>query len=164
MKTAYIAYPPLFQILSNPPSLSLVSSSELRHIWYGILLNDTMDLLMSSLRNFISEGSWSGFYPSTFLQPVNGSKNSLLYWVFKLNLFKYFFVCLSRKTLERFFIFLHHWFCSYKPQILTDQTGLTIQFVVLRKHLCSCVQKIKNKHDGGADVAFFLFRRVILIA
>ena len=30
----------------------------------------------------------SGFYPSTFLHPVNGSKNSILYWVFKLNLLK----------------------------------------------------------------------------
>ena len=25
-----------------------------------------------------------------------------------------------------------------------------------RKNLCSCVQKIKNKHDGGVDVAFFV--------
>ena len=24
------------------------------------------------------------------------------------------------------------------------------------KNLCRCVQKIKNKHDGGADVAFFV--------
>ena len=48
----------------------------------------------------------SGFYPSTFLQPVNGSKISILNWVLKLNLPVYarFFVCLSRKTLDRFFI------------------------------------------------------------
>ena len=30
----------------------------------------------------------SGFYPSTFPHPVNSSKNSILYWVFKLNLLK----------------------------------------------------------------------------
>ena len=70
-----------FLVPSNPQAhcsfCCLVSSSELRHIWCGILLNDTMDLLMSSLRNFVSEGSWSGFYPSTFLHPVNGNKNSL---------------------------------------------------------------------------------------
>ena len=100
----------------------------------------------------------SGFYPSTFLHAVNGSKNSILYWVFKLNLLKslqVFSLCLSRKTLDRFFILLHHCFCSYKPQICTNQTGLTIRFITPQKSLCSCVQKIKNKHDGGADVCFF---------
>ena len=50
------------------------------------------------------------FYPSTFLQPVNSTKNSILNWVLTLNLFKYFFVCLSRKTLDRYSILLHHWF------------------------------------------------------
>ena len=66
-----------------------------------------------------------------------------------------FFISLSRKTLGRFFILLHHCFYSfYRPQILTKQTGLTNQFVIPGKNLCGCVQKIKNKHDGGAD--FFL--------
>ena len=67
-----------------------------------------------------------------------------------------FFVCLSGKTLDRFFILLHHCFYSCKPQIYTNQTGLTIRFAIPRKILCSCVQKIKNKHDGGPDVAFFV--------
>ena len=108
----------------------------------------------------------SGFYPSTFLQLVKGSKNSILNWVLKLIFFKYlqlFFLCLSRKTLDRFFILLHHCFYSCKPQIRTQQTSLTIQFAIPQKNLCSCVQKIKNKH-GGADVAFFfLFLLVLLI-
>ena len=56
------------------------------------------------------------------------------------------------KTLVKFFILLHNWFCSCKPQICTVQTGLTIQFVIPQKNLCSCIQKIKNKHDDGADV------------
>ena len=30
----------------------------------------------------------SGFFPSTFLQPINGRKNSILNWVIKLNLIK----------------------------------------------------------------------------
>ena len=101
----------------------------------------------------------SGFYPSTFLQVVKGSKISILNWVWKLIFFKYlqlFFLCLSRKTLDRFFILLHHCFYSCKPQIRTQQTSLTIQFAIPQKNLCSCVQKIKNKHDGGADVAFFV--------
>ena len=75
---------------------------------------------------------------------------------FLSSLFKYFFVCLSRKTLDRFFILLHHCFYSCKPQICTKQTGLTIRFATPQKNLCSCIQKIKNKHDGGADVAFFV--------
>ena len=108
----------------------------------------------------------SGFYPSTFLQLVKGSKNSILNWVLKLIFFKYlqlFFSCLSRKTLDRFFILLHHCFYSCKPQIRTEQASLTIQFAIPQKNLCSCVQKIKNKH-GGADVAFFcLFLLVLLI-
>ena len=65
-------------------------------------------------------------------------------------------MCLSGKTLDRFFIILHHCFYFCKPQIRTKQTGLTIQFAIPQKNLCSCVQKIKNKHDGGADVAFFV--------
>ena len=72
------------------------------------------------------------------------------------SLFKYFFVCLSRETLDRFFILLHHCFYSCKPQICTKQTGLTIRFAIPQKNLCSCVQKIKNKHDGGEDVALFV--------
>ena len=68
----------------------------------------------------------------------------------------YFSVCLSRKTQDRFFILLHQRFYSYKPQIRTKQTDLTIRFAIPQKNLCRCVQKIKNKHDGGADVAFFV--------
>ena len=62
---------------------------------------------------------------------------------------------MSGKTLDRFFILLHHCFYSCKPQIRTKQTGLTIRFVIPQKNLYDCVQKIKNKNDGGADVAFF---------
>ena len=71
-----------------------------------------------------------GFYPSTFLQPVNGCKNSILNWVLKLNLFKplqIFFCMFVSKTLDRLFILLHHCFYSGKPQICTKQTGLNIQ-------------------------------------
>ena len=72
-----------------------------------------------------------------------------------------FFARLSRENLDRFFVLLHH--CSYscKPQICTKQTGLTIWFAIPQKTLCSYVQKIKNKHDGGADVAFFVSACII---
>ena len=62
-----------------------------------------------------------GFYPSTFLQPLNGSKNSILNWVLKPNLFKYFFLCLSKKTLDRFFIILHHCFYSISLKYLQNK-------------------------------------------
>ena len=37
--------------------------------------------------NFEEKKTLTGFYPSTFLQPIYGSKNSILNWVLKLNLF-----------------------------------------------------------------------------
>ena len=66
------------------------------------------------------------------------------------------FVFLSRKTLDRFFILLHHCFYSYKPQICSKQTGSTIWFIIPWKNLSGSAQKIKNKHDGDADVAFIV--------
>ena len=47
------------------------------------------------------------YFPSTFLQPVNSGKNSILNWVMKLNLF----MC--------FFLFLKNLFLSYLPILLT---------------------------------------------
>ena len=120
-------------------------------------------LFSNRLTSFSFYSYWglqlTGFYPSTFLQPVNGCKTQS--WIELWNsisssLFKYFFVCLSRKTLDRFFILLNHCFYSCKPQICTKQTGVTIRFAIPQKNLCSCVQKMKNKQDGGADVAFFV--------
>ena len=113
----------------------------------------------NSLRYFVSYYRLqSGFYPSTFLKLVNGSKNSILSFETQFLHFSVstFYVCLSGKTLDRFFILLHQYFYSCKPQIRTKQTGLTIWFVIPWKNLCRCVQKNKNKHDDGADVAFFV--------
>ena len=65
----------------------------------------------------------SGFYPSTFLQPINGSKNSILSWVLKLNFFEclqvFFCMVVYKKALARFFILLCHCFYSCKPQLHT---------------------------------------------
>ena len=41
-------------------------------------------------------------FPSTFLKPVNGGKNSILNWVLKLNLFLCLFLFCFWNTLERF--------------------------------------------------------------
>ena len=82
-------------------------------------LNRCYPFLFSNrhLTSFLFYSYWglqlTGFYPSTFLQPVNGCKTQS--WIELWNsisssLFKYFFVCLSRKTLDRFFVLLHHFF------------------------------------------------------
>ena len=44
---------------------------------------------------------WSGILPSTFLQSVNGSKNSILNWVMKLNLFMFFLLFFFLKSLDK---------------------------------------------------------------
>ena len=31
-----------------------------------------------------------------------------------------------------------------------------LKYSTSQKNFCSCTQKIKNKHDGGADVAFLV--------
>ena len=72
------------------------------------------------------------------------------------SIFFFFFVCLSRKIIDRFVILLDH-FYFYKPQTCTIQTGLTIWLVIPWKNLCNCIQKIKNKNDSRTDVAFFVF-------
>ena len=71
--------PSLFQILSNPPLHSFLSpptpnttavsvillfwlNGWSRHIWCAILLNDIMDLHISSLSTLVTEGPWCVFY------------------------------------------------------------------------------------------------------
>ena len=49
----------------------------------------------------VSVSVWSGILPSTFLQLVNGSKNSILNWVMKLNLFIFFLLFFFLKSLDR---------------------------------------------------------------
>ena len=48
----------------------------------------------------------SGIFPSTFLQPLNGSK-SILNWVMKLNLFLCFFIFLFLKHPWKIFLSIH---------------------------------------------------------
>ena len=79
MKTFYIAYPLLFQILSNPlspASLSPLTSIPTAfsvvlflwlngwscHIWCAILFNNNMDLHMSSLDTLVPQRPWWVFY------------------------------------------------------------------------------------------------------
>ena len=106
---------------------------------------------------------FAGFYPSPFLQSANGSKNSILNWVLKLNLFKsltYFLCfCLEKPCIDfLFFYTIVFTLISFK---YLQKTGLNNRFVISRENLFSCVQKIKNKHDGGTHVVVsFLLPRV----
>ena len=71
-----------------------------KYICDGIEMVAEYGQFMLGIKNHFG-APYSGFYPSTFLQPVNSNR------IFKLNLFKslqVFFVCLSRKTLDRFLI------------------------------------------------------------
>ena len=101
----------------------------------------------------------AGFYPSTFLQPVNGTENSILNWVLKLSLFKSlqgffcFFLMFVKENPRQIFHSFTPLFLLYKPDLLTKQIGLTNWFVIPQRNLCSCIQKIKNK-NSVADVFF----------
>ena len=55
------------------------------------------------LRQFMGN-SWchTSIFQSTSLQPVNGSKNSILNWVMKLNLFMFFFLFVFKTPLKDF--------------------------------------------------------------
>ena len=92
----------------------------------------------------------SDFNPSTFLQPVNSSKNSTLNWVLKLNLFKsvqVFFVCLSRKTIDRFFTLLHHY---DQEQFLLPRNGpsnLILDCVAIWQFLIMNLPEYHTMHD-----------------
>ena len=72
---------------------------------------------------------------------------------------KYFllYICLENPRL--IFYSFTPLFLLYKPEIPTKQTGLINRFVIPPRNLCTCVQKSKSKHDGGAHV-FFLFPHV----
>ena len=73
----------------------------------------------------------SGFYPSTFLQPVNGIKSSILYQVFKLNLFKslqafLLYVCLEKPQRGFFFYTIVFALISLK-YLQTNQVNYSIR-------------------------------------
>ena len=79
--------------------------------------------------------SFSGIFPSTFLQPVNGSKNSILNWVImKLNLFMlflFFLFCFETPLKD---------FPFYSLILLTLcfrylQTSINESFIYLSSHL-----------------------------
>ena len=77
---------PLYCLPSTPRVLSVVLFLLLngwsRHIWCAVLLNDNMDLHMSSLGTLLPEGPWCVFY-ATRCQVYCGLTHSVVfYWYF----------------------------------------------------------------------------------
>ena len=101
----------------------------------------------------------ASFYPSTFLQPVNSSKNSILNWVLKLNFFislqVIFFVYVWKKPRQIFYSF-KPLFYSCKSQIHTEQAGLTIQFVIPWKISAIAFKKSKTNMMVVQMLLFFV--------
>ena len=92
---------------------------------------------------------------------VRKTQSWIEYWIsISSSLLKYFllYVCLENPRLI-FYSFTPLFLLS-KPQIPTKQAGLNNCFVIPPKNLCSSVQKIKSKHDGGVHVVLFLFLHV----
>ena len=80
------------------------------------------------------------------------------------------FLCLSSKTLDRFFILLHHCFCSNKSQICTSQSGITVRFINPRKKISTAAFK-KSKTNmmvvqmlGRGVVSMCLTHRLVVTA
>ena len=81
------------------------------------------------------------------------------------------FLCLSSKTLDRFFILLHHCFCSNKSQIRTSQSGITVRFINPRKKISAAAFK-KSKTNmmvvqmlgWGGVVSMCLTHRLVVTA
>ena len=116
-------------------------------------------LMVCMCRRIISSCVFFTFFPNFIFGVNSGAKESdfLGFSEFinkcQKEIFRRLSPCL---TCVWFFILLQHCFYSYKPQIHTKQRGLTIQFITPQKNICSCIWKIKNKHDGCADVAYFV--------
>ena len=87
------------------------------------------------------------------------------YWIefwnsISSSLFTYFLcLCLEKPCIDfLFFYTIVFTLISFK---YLQKTDLNNRFVISRENLCSSVQKIKNKHDGGTYVVVsFLFPRV----
>ena len=87
----------LFEILSNISHVCFMTCKT-----YNVYATEwefspwKSDWLWTDAENLDESWIFPGFYPTTFLQPVNSSKNSIFNWVLKLNLFKFFqvFFCI----------------------------------------------------------------------
>ena len=98
-KTPYIAYPSLFSSFVQPPppflSLPTLDPTALfvalflvlfwlngwsLHIWVAILLNDIMDIHISSLGTFVPEGRWCVFYATRRQVCWGLTHNKILCW------------------------------------------------------------------------------------
>ena len=105
----------------------------------------------------------SKFFLVIFSLEFYGSKNSILNWFLKLNLFKF---------LQVFFLFilLHHCFYSISHKYIQNKQALTNRFLVPWKILCTAFRKQtkqnnnnnNNKKEKKGAFVLFLFLCVLL--
>ena len=129
MKTPYIAYPPLFQILSThcqlqllPPLFFLLSSffgwMDLTtfDVLFYLMLNDNIDLHMLSLGTLVPEGPWCVFH-ATRLNFTEVWHNVVFYWYSDLlSRTHTAHSGASRLTHWYKYIFIPYVVCSLKPE------------------------------------------------
>ena len=94
---------------------------------WGILKGVQLPLKYLSIKIFLWKTKTRHF-PSTFLQPVNGSKKSILNWVMKLSLFV-FFVFLFLRHLWKIFHSIHLFFLLFWLRYL--QTHMKEKYMYL---------------------------------
>ena len=90
--------------------------------------------------------------PSTFLQPVNGSKSSILNWVMKLSLFMFCFCFCFEKPLKIFLSYsaiflLFLWFTYLQKRIKESCMYLSSQLLFETLHRI-IKSKIKNQKES----------------
>ena len=99
----------------------------------------------------------AGFYPSTFLQPENGRKNSI-----SSSLFKYFFVLWSRKNRQIFVFFYTTVFTFVSLKYVQNKQAQLFDSQFHEKVSGAAFKK--SKTNMMVQMLLFLFLRVLLIA
>ena len=98
---------------------------------------------------------YTGIFPSTFKQPVNCSKNSILNWVMKFSLFMFFvclFVCFFLTPLKKFSfyspIFITLWFRYLQTHLKESSMYLSSQ------HFFKIPHKTLKSQEKSKKTAF----------
>ena len=105
---------------------------------YNILYECFICLLQHLVLQMFAPQQWNkltGIFPSTFLQPVNCSKNSILNWVLKLNLFIFFSFFVYKTSLKGpIHLFFLVWFRYLQKCINESCVHLSGQFFSKNSH------------------------------
>ena len=133
------------RVLKTVPSSGLNMIDWLFHL--GKFFNSCKILCIFLREGCLHNTCFSRHFPSTCLQPLNGSKNSILNWVMKLSLF---ICCFSWKTLERFsitFTYSSPMVCMYiSSHIFFEFPHKTLKFQQQQQQQQQRQKKIQEKY------------------